>query len=216
MATLTERASPGHLSGVNMSTRMEKFFGIAGASGVVYLCVVYLQAQAYTTRAAHLVSPAAHTAPDRSILGRIEIPTLNLSAAILPNDDPDSLRKGIGHIPKTALPGGLGTVGLAGHRDTFFRPLRTMSPHAEIDLVVPSGTYRYQVDSTEIVTPDRVDILATGIRPELILITCFPFDYIGAAPKRFIVHAHLLSVSPDSATQTISRLPHEVSLNQNH
>jgi sortase A len=142
-----------------------------------------------------------------SILGRIEIPALNLSAPILSNYDPDSLRKGVGHIPNTALPGGLGTVGLAGHRDTFFRPLRTMSPHAEILLVVSSGTYRYLVDSTEIVTPDRVDILATGTQPELVLITCFPFNYIGAAPKRFIVHAHLLSVAPDATSPILSRAP---------
>jgi len=195
-----------------MSARMEKLFWIAGSCGLFYLCFAYLQARAYQTRSTQLISqPLSRSASVASVLGRIEIPELNLSATILPNYDADSLRKGVGHIPNTALPGGLGTVGLAGHRDTFFRPLRTMSPHAEIRLVLSSGAYRYIVDSTEIVTPDRVDILATGLRPELILITCFPFDYIGAAPKRFIVHAHLLSASPDSAAPTVTKAPHEVS-----
>jgi sortase A len=196
-----------------MSARIEKLLWIAGSCGLCYLCFVYLQAKAYQTRSTQVISqPLSRSASVASVLGRVEIPELNLSATILPNYDPDSLRKGVGHIPNSALPGGLGTVGLAGHRDTFFRPLRTMSPHAEIRLVLLSGTYRYIVDSTEIVTPDRVDVLATGLRPELILITCFPFDYIGAAPKRFIVHAHLLSVSPDSAAPTITKVPHEVSL----
>ena len=195
----------------NLSPRFERLFWFAGACGLLYLGFVYLQAHAYETRSLQLAPP--HTASPPSILGRIEIPELALSAPILPAYDPDSLRNGVGHIPNTALPGGLGTVGLAGHRDTFFRPLRTLSPHAEIRLVVPGGVYRYAVDSTEIVTPDRVDILAIGLRPELILITCFPFDYIGAAPKRFIVHAHLLSASPDSAAPTTPKAPHEVSAN---
>jgi sortase A len=197
-----------------MSARIEKLCWIIGSCGLFYLCFVYLQAKAYQTRSTQLSSQSlSRFASAPSVLGRIEIPELNLSAAILPNYDPDSLRKGVGHIPNTALPGGLGTVGLAGHRDTFFRPLRTMSPHAEIRLVISSGTYRYIVDSTEIVTPDRVDVLATGMQPELILITCFPFDYIGAAPRRFIVHAHLLSASPDSVAPPTAKAPHEVSLN---
>jgi sortase A len=197
-----------------MSARIEKLCWIIGSCGLFYLCFVYFQAKAYETRSKQLSTPTlSRSAPTPPVLGRIEIPELNLSAAILPNYDPDSLRKGVGHIPNTALPGGLGTVGLAGHRDTFFRPLRTMRAHAEIRLVVPGGTYRYVVDSTEIVTPDRVDVLATGMQPELILITCFPFDYIGAAPKRFIVHAHLVSVSPDIASLVVTKALHEVSLN---
>lgn len=111
--------------------------------------------------------------------------------------DPTSLREGVGHIRGTALPGGLGTVGIAGHRDTFFRPLRKIMPRMQIRLIDKTGIYSYSVDSTEIVTPNRVNVLNIGSRPELTLITCFPFDYIGAAPNRFIVHAHLLSVSPE-------------------
>jgi sortase A len=131
------------------------------------------------------------------VIGRIEIPALALSAPITSDYDVNSLRMGVGHIPGTAVPGGLGTVGLAGHRDSFFRPLRKVAPDMEIRLIDKSGTYHYAVDSTEIVDPDKVEVLDIVARPELTLITCFPFDYVGAAPRRFIVHAHLLSASPD-------------------
>ncbi len=136
------------------------------------------------------------TAVSQKILGRLEIPALRLSVAVLPDDDSSSLEKGVGHIRGTALPGGLGTVGIAGHRDTFFRPLRKIVPKMHIRLIDKTGAYDYIVDSTEIVTPDKVNVLNSVSRPELTLITCFPFNYLGAAPNRFIVHAHLLSVAP--------------------
>ncbi len=89
-------------------------------------------------------------------------------------------------------------MGLAGHRDTFLRPLRRVAPGMQIRATNPTGIYHYVVDSTEIVPPEAVDVLNIGSRPELTLITCYPFNYVGAAPRRFIVHAHLLSVSPDT------------------
>jgi sortase A len=195
-----------------MSTRIEKLFWISGLCGLLYLFFAYLQAGACQASATRLINhaPSASTSAP-SVMGRIEIPDLHLSAPILPNYDSDSLRKGIGHIPNTALPGGLGTVGLAGHRDTFFRPLRTLRSHTEIRLIVPQGTYLYLVDSTEIVAPNRVDVLATGAVPGLTLITCYPFNFIGAAPLRFIVHAHLLSASPASSSASyIGEAPDEV------
>jgi sortase A len=109
----------------------------------------------------------------------------------------DGLLRGAGHVPGTALPGGLGTVGIAGHRDTFFRPLRQIRPGMQIKVIGAAGAYRYRVDSTEIVDPEEVKVLDIASRPMLTLITCYPFNYIGAAPRRFIVHAHLLSVAPD-------------------
>ncbi len=131
------------------------------------------------------------------VIGRLDIPQISLSVPVMADYDPDSLLHGVGHIQGTALPGGLGTMGLAGHRDTFFRPLRRVAPRMEIRVADGSGTYHYEVDSTEIVTPEQVEVLEIRSRPELTLITCYPFDFIGAAPKRFIVHAHLLSASPD-------------------
>jgi sortase A len=134
---------------------------------------------------------------DGKVIGRLEIPGLKLTVPILSNYDPDSLKRGVGHIPGTAFPGGLGTVGLAGHRDLFLRPLRNIQKGMEVRLVGESGTYHYAVDSTEIVKPNEVRVLDIGDRPELTLITCYPFYYVGSAPERFIVHAHLLSVVPD-------------------
>lgn len=132
------------------------------------------------------------------VIGRLEIPSLGLSVPMTAGIESSSLLRGVGHIEGTAFPGGLGTLGLAGHRDTYFRPLRQIHRGMDIQVTDGSGTYHYQVDSTEIVMPEQVEVLAIRARPELTLITCFPFDYIGAAPKRFIVHAHLLSASPDA------------------
>ena len=134
-----------------------------------------------------------------TVIGRMEVPRLRLTVPILSDYQPDTLRRGVGHIQGTAFPGGLGTVGLAGHRDTFLRPLRQIAPGMEIRLVDRSGTYLYRVDRTEIVTPDRVEVLDIGTRPELAVVTCYPFFYVGSAPQRFIVHAHLLSLLPENA-----------------
>jgi len=132
-----------------------------------------------------------------TVIGRLEIPALALSVPILSNYEATSLLKGIGQIPGTAMPGGLGTLGLAGHRDTYFRPLARIKPRMDIRVIDQSGTYHYSVDSTEIVKPEEVEVLDIRSRPELTLITCYPFYYVGAAPLRFIVHAHLLSALPD-------------------
>lgn len=131
------------------------------------------------------------------VIGRLDIPQISLSVPVMADYDPNSLLRGVGHIQGTAMPGGLGTMGLAGHRDTYFRPLRRIAPRMEIRVADETGMYHYEVDSTEVVTPEQVEVLEIRSRPELTLVTCFPFDYIGAAPKRFIVHAHLLSASPD-------------------
>jgi sortase A len=186
----------------------ERLFWAAGALCLGYCLVVGVQVRGSQKIAAGIGRPqlsAGESVRDSmsvasGVIGRIEIPALALSAPITSDYDVNSLRMGVGHIPGTAVPGGLGTVGLAGHRDSFFRPLRRVAPKMEIRLVDKSGTYHYMVDSTEIVSPDRVEVLDIVARPELTLITCFPFDYVGAAPRRFIVHAHLLSASPDGVS----------------
>ncbi len=131
------------------------------------------------------------------VIGRLEIPKLALSVPMTAGIESSSLIRGVGHIEGTAMPGGLGTLGLAGHRDTWFRPLRRIAPGMEVRVIDRTGTYHYSVDSTEIVNPEQVEVLSIRSRPELTLITCYPFDYVGAAPQRFIVHAHLLSAAPD-------------------
>jgi sortase A len=126
-------------------------------------------------------------------LGRLEAPRLGLSVMVSQGVSNRTLRRSAGHIPGTALPGELGNVGIAGHRDTFFRPLKEIRKNDTLTLTTLEGTYQYVVDSTEIVAPDNVKVLDPTDRPILTLVTCYPFYYVGSAPKRFIVQAHLAS-----------------------
>ena len=136
-------------------------------------------------------TPIPETRPPlpASLIGRLEIPRLGLSAMVREGADDRTLRKAVGHIPGTALPGIVGNVALAGHRDTFFRPLRNIRKGDAIDLQTERGTYRYVVESTNIVGPRDVGVLAASGGETLTLVTCYPFYYVGSAPKRFIVRA---------------------------
>ena len=132
-------------------------------------------------------------ADPNQLLGRLEIPSLHLSTPILDDDDTPSLLLGAGHIRGTALPGGLGNFVVAAHRDTYFRPLAAIKAGMTMRVITPDETFVYIVDSTKIVRPEDVDVLDMGDTPQMTLITCYPFHYIGAAPQRFIVIAHLAS-----------------------
>ncbi len=186
----------------------EALFALAGVIALEYCALAGLQVSAArraaekVTVAAPMEGAAAGVQSPTGVIGTIRIPALKLSAPITNGIEPIALIRGVGHIPGTAVPGGLGTMGLAGHRDTFFRSLRKAKPGMDIRVSDATGSYRYLVDSTEIVFPEQVNVLDIGSRPELVLVTCFPFDYIGAAPKRFIVHAHLLSVLSDDSRST--------------
>jgi sortase A len=127
-----------------------------------------------------------------STIGRIEIPRLGISAVVRSGADARTLSLAVGHIPGTALPGEIGNVGLAGHRDTFFRRLRDVRPDDEIRLVTPGGTYVYRIARTDVVWPRDVWVLDDTDQSVLTLITCFPFRYLGSAPQRFVVRAELL------------------------
>lgn len=129
---------------------------------------------------------------DGSLLGRIEIRRLGLKAMILEGTEEATLRRAVGHVAGTPLPGQPGNVGLAAHRDTFFRGLRDVQVDDEIILTTLNGPYRYRVESTKVVAPDDTDALAASDEAMLTLVTCYPFDFIGSAPERFIVRAHLL------------------------
>ena len=142
-----------------------------------------------TTSAA--IPPAHHDPAPGTLLGRIEIPRLHVSAIVRAGSDARTLQLAVGYIPGTALPGEPGNVGLAGHRDTFFRRLREIHPDDEIRFVTPQGTYRYRVQRTNVVNPDDVWVLDPTPQPALTLVTCYPFTYVGSAPQRFIVRAAL-------------------------
>jgi sortase A len=123
-------------------------------------------------------------------LGRIEIPRIGLTAMIMEGTDGRTLRRAVGHVPGTPLPGQRGNAAIAGHRDTFFRPLRNIQHDDEINLTTLNGTYRYVVDSAQVVAPEDTQVLADSSEAVLTLVTCYPFYFVGPAPKRFIVRAH--------------------------
>lgn len=126
---------------------------------------------------------------DGGLIGRMEIERLGLSAIVMEGTGATLLQRAAGHIPGTALPGEPGNVGIAAHRDTFFRPLRNVRGGDIIRLSTPLGDYRYRVVSTRIVDPQDVGVLAPSSDQELTLVTCYPFYFVGAAPHRFIVRA---------------------------
>ena len=130
--------------------------------------------------------PAAGTA-----LGRLEIPRLGVSAIVRAGSDSKTLRLAVGHIGGTALPGELGNIGLAAHRDTFFRRLGEIRPDDQVRLVTREGVFVYRVQGTKVVEPRETWVLSPTNEPALTLVTCYPFRYVGSAPQRFIVRASL-------------------------
>jgi len=134
---------------------------------------------------------------DGSIIGRLTIPRLHLRAMVREGVRETTLSLALGHVPSTAVPGEKGNVAIAGHRDTLFRSLRGIRKDDLIRLETPSsGSYLYQVNSIEIVEPTDVSVLRASRDSELTLITCYPFNYIGSAPQRFIVKAREVDRAP--------------------
>jgi LPXTG-site transpeptidase (sortase) family protein len=130
--------------------------------------------------------------PPGTPIGRLEIPSLDVSAMVLEGTNGMTLARGVGRIEGTAMPGMSGNVGLAAHRDSFFRPLRNISDKDLIILTTPEGTYRYRVTKTRVVQPSETSVLKATPEPVLTLVTCYPFYFVGHAPRRFIVQARLV------------------------
>jgi sortase A len=128
-----------------------------------------------------------------ALVGRLVIPRLHLSAIVREGTGQDTLGLALGHIPGTALPGHQGNIGIAGHRDSLFRSLRKIGRSDVIELQTVGGSYSYKVETTQIVKPQNVAVLHGSGYPELTLVTCYPFNYVGSAPQRFIVKARLAS-----------------------
>jgi sortase A len=124
------------------------------------------------------------------VLGRMDIPRLGMSIAILQGASSRTLRLGAGHIEGTPLPGEAGNSGIAGHRDTFFRELKDIRKNDEIQLQTATGLFRYDVDWVKIVEPNDTTVLEPSTESTLTLVTCYPFYYLGPAPERFVVRAH--------------------------
>jgi sortase A len=178
------------------------YYGYVSAESVIY--------QAYETRALDALltrepprvgsSPRAHAAPTApraapaagTTIGRLDIPRLDVSAVIRAGSDARTLRLAVGYVPGTALPGQRGNIGLAAHRDTFFRRLGEIRSGDVVRLVTPDGTFAYRVEGTKVVEPTETWVLDDTVQPALTLITCYPFRYLGSAPQRFIVRARLV------------------------
>ena len=128
---------------------------------------------------------AAPTGP----IGRLEIPRLDVSVIVMPGEDGDTLGKAVGHLSDTPMPWIGGNTALAGHRDSFFRPLEHIQIGDDIHLDTPRGAFRYRVHRTVVVQPNELWVLDPTAKPTLTLITCYPFRFIGPAPKRLIVQA---------------------------
>lgn len=145
---------------------------------------------------AHL-QPASLAGPGvgamSGLVGRMEIPRLGISVAIAEGTDAFTLRRAAGHILGTALPGRSGNVGIAGHRDTLFRPLRNIRQNDVILLTTLQGEYRYRVVSTKVASPSDIAVLTPDGNEILTLVTCYPFYLVGPAPDRFIVRAQRVS-----------------------
>jgi sortase A len=139
------------------------------------------------------LQPIVPVIPRRNgdVVGQLEVPRLGISVMVVEGADGGDLKHAVGHITGTPLPGESGNVGIAGHRDTFFRPLRFVQRNDRIDLHTLRGTYHYRVVSTNLVQPSDVQVLNSTGRDALTLVTCYPFYYVGPAPERFIVRAEL-------------------------
>lgn len=129
----------------------------------------------------------------RDVVWRIEVPRISLSAIAREGVDARTLRVAVGHIPGTAFPGQPGNAGFAAHRDTFFAPLKSVRKGDEVVVTTPRGAYRYSVIGTRIVEPEDLTVLGPTPETLLTLVTCYPFNYVGNAPQRFIVRAALQS-----------------------
>jgi sortase A len=183
-------SEPGRVARVGAWT-----FLAAGVLTLGYAAYVVLDARVYQVveqrrfERARQDKAAVSAVIEGGSIGEISIPRLGLTAMIAQGDSAAVLQRAVGHLAGTALPGESGNVVLAGHRDTFFRPLKQVRVGDVISLKTMGGDFEYLVESTAVVPPSAVDVLRPTRAPTLTLITCFPFAYVGAAPDRFIVRA---------------------------
>jgi LPXTG-site transpeptidase (sortase) family protein len=176
-------------------------FLVGGILGLSYAGYLFADAQIYQALEVStfanpepLDGPLAVPVIAGGVIGEMEIPRLGLKVIFDQGDSPGILRRAVGHIPETALPGASGNVVLTGHRDTFFRALRNIQPGDSITLRTSGGEFQYEVESTAVVPPSDTSVLQSSNMPTLTLITCFPFYYVGPAPRRFIVRARQVTI----------------------
>ena len=145
------------------------------------------QTAAFERAARNQVAPARVAAG--GLIGMLDVPRLKLSTPVIEGDDEKTLQRAVGHLPDTPLPWEAGNSAIAGHRDGLFRPLKDLEVGDEIRFRTTRHEIRYKVTRTSIVQPDDVSVLEPRQDSALTLITCYPFYYVGSAPKRFVVFA---------------------------
>ena len=196
---------------ITVLTWMERGLLAAGAGLAIWCAVVVLQAEYYkhlpvpspagvsvsTTLPGETehesAAPARHPAMTAgSWVARLEAPTVALTATVLEGSDDETLKRGAGRIEDTAWPGEPGNIGIAGHRDTIFRPVRRLKVGDPLVLTTADRVFRYRISKTTIVNPEDVYVLDPTDHPTMTLVTCYPFEFIGHAPKRYIISADLV------------------------
>lgn len=136
------------------------------------------------------------------MVGRLEAPRLGLSVMVVEGDEEETLSLAAGHLPDTPWPWQIGNSAIAGHRDTFFRPLEHLRPGDAVRLVTLRGTFDYTVVSRRIVEADDLSVLDASERSVLTLVTCYPFGLVGSAPQRFVVRA--VRIEPAASSGHVS------------
>lgn len=194
-----------------MLSAFESSLGILGLALALWPCMVLVESayaqwagareldaqgvQDSSKRAEAVVAAGArhldrkNVLPPGTVLSHFEIPRLGMKWVLLEGTDAKTLDKSIGHVEGTAMPGERGNIAIAGHRNTHFRKLEWIRRGDEIILKNASGEYRYVVEWGKLFTPDDIEVLDAQHGPAVTLVTCFPFEYVGAAPLRYIVRA---------------------------
>lgn len=198
--------------------RASAILGVIGALLLGYWLTVHIQVRLFQSEARSRISIGEHPNPSAaskdtlqvdsntpvvprhpepgSLIATLDIPRIGLSVAVVEGVDEEQLRVAAGHVPGTAFPGENSNVAFAAHRDTHFRPLRSVRLDDKVEMTAGNRLYQYRVVSTKIVKPKDIQVLYPTNRETLTLVTCYPFNYIGAAPSRFIVRAECTNCAP--------------------
>jgi sortase A len=190
----SSKAKPASSTATDILRGAFYFFLVLGILALGYAGFVFASSRAYQTlemrkfkEAGRLSEP--HLLADGDVLGEIQVSRLGLDAIVIQGDSPATLKRAVGHLSKSALPGEWGNVALAGHRDTFFRPLRDIRLGDVITFKTQERSFEYLVQSIEVVAPTNIRVLEPLTGHDLTLLTCYPVYYVGPAPKRLVVRA---------------------------
>lgn len=138
----------------------------------------------------NLEAPTDFEAPDGDAFATLEIPKLDKVLPVVEGADPDALAKGVGHLTNSVYPGQNDQIVLSGHRDTVFRQFDKIEIGDHYKITTSYGTYTYEIKETEIVSADDTSVIEETGKEVLVVSTCYPFEYVGNAPDRFVTYAY--------------------------